>query len=69
MTQYPGQKIVVVGAGLTGLALASYFIEKGAMVTLSEGALPVKIVAYGPEITLTASTDEFPTEAITGTVV
>lgn len=40
-----------------------------AMVTLSEGALPVKIVAYGEEVTLTASTDEFPTEAITGRVV
>jgi len=36
MSDYAGKKIVIVGAGLTGLALATYFIEQGARVTLSD---------------------------------
>jgi len=36
MSSYAGQKIVIVGAGQTGLALASYFVAQGAHVTLSD---------------------------------
>jgi len=36
MSGYAGKQIVIVGAGRTGLALADYFIGRGAQVTLSD---------------------------------
>ncbi|PLX98553.1 MAG: UDP-N-acetylmuramoyl-L-alanine--D-glutamate ligase [Desulfuromonas sp.] len=36
MTNYAGQKVVIVGAGQTGLALATFFVGRGARVTLSD---------------------------------
>jgi len=36
MNRYAEKNVVIVGAGLTGLALANYFIGQGATVTLSD---------------------------------
>ena len=34
--EYPQQKIMIVGAGRTGIALCRYFVKRGAAVTLSD---------------------------------
>jgi UDP-N-acetylmuramoylalanine--D-glutamate ligase len=36
MAGYAGKHVVVVGAGCTGLGLASFFLDRGALVTLSD---------------------------------
>lgn len=42
--EYPQQKIMIVGAGRTGIALCRYFIGRGAAVTLSDARPAEKIV-------------------------
>lgn len=36
MAEYTGKQVVVVGAGCTGLALVRFFLDRGALVTLSD---------------------------------
>ncbi|ABA89443.1 UDP-N-acetylmuramylalanine--D-glutamate ligase [Syntrophotalea carbinolica DSM 2380] len=36
MAEYSGKHVVVVGAGCTGLGLARFFLDRGALVTLSD---------------------------------
>jgi UDP-N-acetylmuramoylalanine--D-glutamate ligase len=41
--EYPQQKILIVGAGRTGIALCHYFTARGAAVTLSDTRLTEKV--------------------------
>ncbi|MDO9081383.1 MAG: UDP-N-acetylmuramoyl-L-alanine--D-glutamate ligase [Desulfuromonadales bacterium] len=47
---YSQQKIMIVGAGRTGIALCRYFVQHGAAVTLSD-ARPADNLAEGGELT------------------
>ena len=48
---YPQQKVMIVGAGRTGIALCRYFVQRGAVVTLSD-TRPADNLAELDEITL-----------------
>jgi UDP-N-acetylmuramoylalanine--D-glutamate ligase len=45
---WSGKKIVVVGAGKTGLALCTYFSDRGALVTLSDRRAAAEIPGLSP---------------------
>jgi UDP-N-acetylmuramoylalanine--D-glutamate ligase len=47
---YPQQKIMIVGAGRTGIALCRYFVRRGAVVTLSD-TRPAEKLAEIDELT------------------
>ncbi len=51
MATYDGQQVVVVGAGLTGLALTAFFLGRGARVVLSDS----RSAADRPELTSLAN--------------
>jgi UDP-N-acetylmuramoylalanine--D-glutamate ligase len=48
--EYPQQKIMIVGAGRTGIALCRYFVQRGAAVTLSD-TRPADSLAEFDELT------------------
>ncbi len=52
MTDYRNKRIVVVGAGRSGIGLARYFNERGAHVTLSDRRPPEQLAGLEPLVAL-----------------